>query len=288
MRSLIRPIPEMLERVSLLDPLSARAQSLVRKLVPDRSMLKDLLSGTWLGHPLHPMLTDVVIGAWTSAWFLDLVPAKRTREASDALVGIGVLAALPTAAAGLADWSDLRTPERRVGTFHALGNVTALSLYALSYIQRRRGNRGLGWWLSMLGSGAATFSGLLGGHLSFGRGVGVNQTAFQEVPASWKEVLPESGLVEDVLTRAEVNGVPIVVYRHADRIFALADRCSHRGCPLHRGTVHPDLTLECPCHGSTYRLEDGALVRGPATAPQPGLEARMVGSAVEVRAIAPA
>jgi uncharacterized membrane protein len=200
MRPVFRWIPERLEKVTTLDALSRPIQKTIGRLVPQGTPLKDLLSGTWLGHPLHPMLTDVVIGAWTSAWFLDLLPTKRTDDASDALVGVGILAALPTAAAGLSDWSELGDGERRVGAFHALGNVTALSLYVLSYVNRRRGNRRSGWILAMLGSGAATFSGLLGGHLSFARGVGVNQTAFDRPPAKWTPVIQESDLRPGRLT----------------------------------------------------------------------------------------
>ena len=125
-------------RLRLAEPL----QKAARAIVPQGSQLKDFLSGTWLGHPLHPPLTDVVVGAWTSALLLDLLGGRRSEEAADRLVAAGVLAAVPTAASGLSDWAELRGGSRRVGTVHALGNAAGLALHMLSLRARRRGNRG--------------------------------------------------------------------------------------------------------------------------------------------------
>src|SRR5580765_5404021 len=119
----IRRVVDVLADAELLDrigkPVSTWGGSVV-----GHGLLKDLLSGTWLGHPLHPMLTDLPIGSWTSAFVVDLVGGERGQPAADLLVGLGVLSALPTAAAGLADWSDLIGEERRLGTAHAIGNLT--------------------------------------------------------------------------------------------------------------------------------------------------------------------
>ena len=273
---------ERLEKLEALDRVGKPLQKAVRSVVPSDSALKDLLSGTWLGHPLHPLLTDVVIGAWTSAWFLDIVGGKRTRAASDRLIGIGILAALPTAASGLSDWADVDVRTRRLGVLHATGNVSALSLYTLSYLARKSGRRATGWLLSMLGAGAATTSAYIGGHLAFRKGVGVNQTAFEPVPRNWTRVLSESDLPQGRLTSARAGEVGVVLYRDGNRVFALLDRCSHRGCSLSDGAVR-DLSVVCPCHGSTFDLEDGHIVKGPAIAPQPALEARTRGGDVEVR-----
>src|SRR5215211_1463237 len=125
-------IAERIEELEALDTVSEPLQRAVRIAVPQESRVKDLLSGTWLGHPLHPPLTDAVIGAWTSALLLDLFGGKGARAASDRLVGIGVLAAVPTAAAGLSDWAELRDGSRRVGSVHAIGNTSALVLHVLS------------------------------------------------------------------------------------------------------------------------------------------------------------
>jgi nitrite reductase/ring-hydroxylating ferredoxin subunit/uncharacterized membrane protein len=275
-------IAQRIEQLGALDSVSEGLQKAVRTLVPQDSRLKDLLSGTWLGHPLHPPLTDAVIGAWTSALLLDLFGGKGARAASDRLVGIGVLAAVPTAAAGLSDWAELRDGTRRVGSVHAVGNTTALVLHVLSLGARRRGHRGRGLAFSALGYAGATFSAWLGGHLSFAKGVGVNQTAFEEAPSDWTAVLDDAELGERKLTPASAAGTGVLLVRTAARVHALADRCSHRGCSLHEGTLNSDDTITCPCHGSTFRL-DGTIVKGPATSPQPSFEARTSAGRVEVR-----
>ena len=144
-------VAERIEQLSVLDSVSEPLQQAVRRLVPEQSQLKDLLSGTWLGHPVHPPLTDVVIGAWTSALLLDLLGGEETKVAADRLVAAGVVAAVPTAAAGLSDWAELRGGSRRVGSVHAIGNTSALLLHTLSWAARRRGERGRGLALSALG-----------------------------------------------------------------------------------------------------------------------------------------
>jgi nitrite reductase/ring-hydroxylating ferredoxin subunit/uncharacterized membrane protein len=266
-----------------LDRYSRPVRKVVTQVVPSGTALKDFLSGTWLGHPLHPALTDVVLGAWTSAAMLDVVGGKGTRKAAQRLVGLGILAAIPTAAAGLADWSDLRKGPQRVGIVHAGSNTTALGLMALSWKARRRGKQMRGRLYTMLGVGVGTASAWLGGHLSFGQGVGVNQTTFEELPQEWQAVIDLEALGEGKPEGVEVGGIGVLLFRHDGRIDAIADRCSHRGCSLHQGTVNGDESVTCPCHGSTFRLSDGAVLRGPATAPQPSFETQVREGRVEVR-----
>ena len=273
-------IAERLERLTFLDPVADLLQRGVRAAVPPDTAAKDMLSGTWLGHPLHPPLTDVVIGTWTSAWFLDTT-GRRGRPASQLLLGTGILAALPTAAAGLSDWAELRGGTRRVGLVHAAGNTTALALQVLSLRARRRGEHGQGVALSTLAMSVATLSAWLGGHLSFGRGVGVNQTAFEEFPSSWTALGKEDELQPGQPLRREADGVGVMLVRRHGEIYAIADRCSHRGCSLAEGTLREG-TITCKCHGSTFTL-DGRVVTGPATAPQPALETRVRDGAIEIR-----
>jgi nitrite reductase/ring-hydroxylating ferredoxin subunit/uncharacterized membrane protein len=271
-----------IERLEALDVVSEPLQKAVRAAVPQESELKDLLSGTWLGHPVHPPLTDLVIGAWTSALLLDLVGGEQGRKSADSLVAVGIIAAVPTASAGLSDWAELRGGSRRVGSVHAIGNTTALLLHTVSWFARRRGDRSRGVALSALGYGVATFSAWLGGHLSFAKGVGVNQTAFEEPPREWTPVLDEAGLQEGEVAGGRANGMAAVLVRRGGSVYALADRCSHRGCALHEGKLNEDGTLTCPCHGSTFRL-DGSLVKGPATSPQPAFEVRSNAGMLEIR-----
>jgi hypothetical protein len=116
MRPVLRErMAEPIERFGMLDPVARPLKALVDRLVPAGGASRDLLGGTWLGHPLHPVLTDVVVGTWMSSFLLDLVPGKQTRAASDRLIAMGILAAVPTAAAGLSDWAEMGEGARRVG-----------------------------------------------------------------------------------------------------------------------------------------------------------------------------
>jgi nitrite reductase/ring-hydroxylating ferredoxin subunit/uncharacterized membrane protein len=271
-----------IERARSLDAVGRKLGLAVANVVrPGRA--KDLLAGTWLGHPVHPMLTDLPIGAWTSASILDLVGGGQAHRAADALVGVGVLAAVPTAATGLSDLADVVDPrERSLGTAHALGNLTALVLYGGSYLARRRGRRDAGVRLAMLGATVMTGAGFIGGHLAYRKGVGVDQTAFRRRVEDWTPVLEERELPEAKARRVSAGGTDILLYRRGGRVFALANRCSHRGGPLHKGRV-ADGTVRCPWHLSTFSLEDGAILQGPATAPQPCYEARVRDGSIEVR-----
>jgi nitrite reductase/ring-hydroxylating ferredoxin subunit/uncharacterized membrane protein len=278
-------VAEKIEQLRALDTVAEPLQQAVGALVPAGSRAKDALSGTWLGHPLHPPLTDLVVGSWTSAFLLDLVGGEGAEDAADRLVGVGVLAAVPTALSGPSDWADVRGGSRRVGTLHAIGNTIALTLQVLSWFARRSGHRPRGFLLSGLGVGAANLSAWLGGHLSFGRGVGVNETAFDSAPTDWTAVLDEHELHEGVLAGVHTATTPVLLIRKGDQLYAIDDRCSHRGCSLHEGKLEDDLVV-CLCHGSTFRL-DGSIVHGPATAPQPRYDVRAHGGKIEIRGLTP-
>ncbi|HEX2089918.1 MAG TPA: Rieske 2Fe-2S domain-containing protein [Actinomycetota bacterium] len=284
----MRPIPrelltDQIERLDALDGLAERVQKVVGQFVPEGTRIKDVLSGTWLGHPIHPVLTDLVVGAWTSAAILDLVGGDRTAKASDRLVGVGVLSAVPTAAAGLSDWADLWGAQRRIGMVHATGNSTALALYTLSWLARKSKKRGLGVALSTLGYGAALLSAYLGGSLTYSKGIGVNQTAFEESPTDWTAVYDEAQLPEGAPVMGRAGKVDILLYKRDGRINAILDKCAHRGCALHDGRINDGVTVTCPCHGSTYRLDDGSVVQGPATSDQQPFEVRVRDGKLEVR-----
>lgn len=274
-----------IEQAKFLDSPSeavATAASTVLKQGP----VKDTLTGSWLGHPLHPVLTDLPVGMWMSALLLDVLGGKAARKAADTLIGWGIICAVPTAITGVADWVDTIEEERRVGFVHAIGNVTATLLYARSYMARKRGSREEGLMMSLLGAGALTIAAYLGGHLSYRLGAGVDRTRFDEAPDDWTEVLPVAELPERVPSVADAGGTAVLLYREGDDVHAIADKCSHRGGPLHEGETDPsDETVICPWHGSQFKLKSGKIVRGPATAPQPLWEARIVGEKVEVRRI---
>jgi len=244
--------------------------------------LKDLVSGTWLGHPLHPLLTDVPIGSWTSAFVLDLLGGEAAQGAADMLIGLGVVSAVPTAVTGLSELADVTEKgERSVGSAHAIGNVTAVALFGMSYALRRRGKRGPGTALSLAGAAVATASAYLGGHLVFRQVVGPSRALDGPLP-DWTPVLDAGDLAEGKPKRVTVGGGQIMLYKEGGRTYALINRCSHRGGPLHKGTVgHGRAT--CPWHLSVFSLEDGSVIQGPATAPQPTYEVREREGKVEIR-----
>ncbi|HEX8930469.1 MAG TPA: Rieske 2Fe-2S domain-containing protein [Actinomycetota bacterium] len=283
MRPVLRGLAERVEELKQLDGAGKSLKSLVDRYIPEGSEIKDLLAGTWLGHPLHPVLTDVVVGAWTSSFLLDMIPGRKTRKASDRLVDIGILAALPTAAAGLADWTDTWGRTRRVGLVHASANVLALWLYLSSSWHRKRGRRLRGWTLSTTAYGVVTFSAYLGGHLSFGKGVGVDETAFEEGPTDWRPAIAADDLPDGQPTPVTVDGVEVLLFRRGPTIHAISNTCSHRGCSLHEGDFSDESRVVCPCHGSTYRLRDGAVLHGPTSAPQPAYVSRIREGKVEIR-----
>ena len=278
----VRELVERLGTTSALDKVAEPVAHQVTKIA-GQGVLKDLLSGTWLGHPAHPMLTDVPIGAWTSAFLLDLLGGKRARPAADRLVGLGVLAALPTAAAGLSDWSDTYGPDRRIGLVHAGGNTAALACYSLSWLARRRGARARGVALGMLGAAVASASAYLGGHLSFRRGVNVDRNAWEEPTRDWTTVAEAESLKENEPQVVQLDGLNVLVLQRHGRIMAIADRCGHAGGPLHEGKIDDRDCVTCPWHGSVFQLADGKVVHGPATGPQPAFEARTVDGKLELR-----
>jgi nitrite reductase/ring-hydroxylating ferredoxin subunit/uncharacterized membrane protein len=272
---------EPIERLDVLDKIADPVAGAVAKVVP-AGPVKDALSGTALGHPVHPVLTDVVIGSWASSVFLDLVGGDASRDASDALLALGVAAAVPTAVTGLSDWADTWGKARRIGVVHAALNVGALLCFGGSLIARRRQARGGGRLLSLAGAGIMMAGAYLGGHLSFRKGVGVDETTFDEGPAEWTRAIDLADLSEGTPTTAQVDGVTLFLYRRGEEIQAIANRCSHRGGPLHEGTCDGE-TVTCPWHSSIFRLSDGSLVRGPAVAKQPAYDVRVLEGAVEVR-----
>ncbi|HEU4656817.1 MAG TPA: Rieske (2Fe-2S) protein [Capillimicrobium sp.] len=279
-------LTERLEHVEPLDPPAKAVQGAVHRAIPDGAA-KDALSGTWLGHALHPLLMLVPLGSWTSAVLLDWLGGKQSEPAVDRLLAIGLAGALPTVATGASDWSDTWGGARRVGLVHALSNTTAAALFAGSLRARRRGARGTGKLLALGGMGVATVAGYLGGHLSYARGIGVDETAFEALPEDWTPVADGTTLVDGVPRDVHVGDTAIMLVRTDGRVHALAARCCHRGGPLHEGEVH-DGCVTCPWHGSTFRLDDGSVVRGPAAYPQPALETREQDGVVEVRARPPA
>ena len=285
MRDGLRPLRELplrVEQLDSLDKLAGAVATAVERAAPDGSSVNEALSGTATGHPLHPPLTDVVIGAWTSAVALDWLGGKRGGPAADWLVPLGVLSALPTVAAGLNDAARLAGPSQRLALVHATTNVVATGLFGASWLARRADRRFVGRLWALAGYATVSLGGYLGGHLSFRRGVGVDHTAFLEAPEDWTAVADEASVkeVEPLLVRSA--DVEIVLVREQGALYALLERCAHQGGPLHEGRIE-DGCIVCPWHSSRYRLSDGVALSGPTAHPQPALQVRVRDSKVEVR-----
>ena len=280
-----RAITDAVGSLSGLDgPAGAIAKQVRALLKP--GPVKDALSGKWLGHALHPLLTDVPIGTWTSATLLDLFGGRENRPAAQRLIGVGLLAAGPTAWAGWSDWADSEIADdqvRRIGIVHAAANGSAATLFGASLLARRRGAHSTGVLLGLAGAGAMGAAGWLGGDLTLARGIGVDQTTFLEGPQDWTPALEASMLVDDRPTAATVGDVTVLVVRRDGTLHALADRCTHRGGPLHEGELVGDC-IQCPWHASRLRLADGSVERGPAAYQQPVYEAREHDGRIEIRA----
>jgi nitrite reductase/ring-hydroxylating ferredoxin subunit/uncharacterized membrane protein len=277
---------QIADAVPWLDDLAKKAQPAVQQFFSSRPRLHDALDGTWLGVPLHPALTDVPVGAWTSALVLDLVAAATGSEAADTAadgaLAVGIAAALPAALTGTADWRDLIGEERRIATVHALLNVAGLALNVASLTQRVRGNRRAGRSLS---AAAMAFSGTaahLGGELTFGMGVRVNHTFADTPPSDFVAVADEAELVGDDLTTVTVDGTSVLIARsQSGQLCAIANTCSHLGGPLGDGSRDGDV-VACPWHGSKFDLCSGAVLEGPAVFPQPRYDVRSKDGKIEL------
>ena len=284
-RPALHRLAERLGQVEALDGVADRLGDATRRLLPG-GPVKDALSGTWLGHALHPLLTDVPIGTWTSATILDLAGGPAAAGGAERLIAIGIGAAVPTAVSGFSDWADstkLDPTIRRGGAVHAMANAAALALYSASLAARRSGRRRRGVALGLGGAGALAVGGHLGAHLAYAKGLGTDHTAFHRVPRDWTRALGSEELEDGKTRHVEVAGTALLVSRRDGRVSALSDRCCHRGGPLHEGEI-ADGCVTCPWHGSVFRLDDGAVVRGPAAFPQPTYDVREAGGAIEVRA----
>ena len=285
-RPVLHRLAERVGQIEALDPPARKLLDLADKAIkPGR--VRDALSGTFLGHALHPLLTDLPIGSWTSAVLLDSLGGRESEGAARKLIGLGILASVPTAATGYVEWADSaggRAATRRVGLAHAASNATALSLFTASYLARKRGRRAKGRALALAGSSALAVGGHLGGHLSYVHGEGVAATTFEEGSTDWAEAMPEQELVEGRPACALVDEVPVFLLREGNEIHALANRCTHRGGPLHEGEVG-DGRVTCPWHGSEFDLRTGSVEKGPASSPQPAYETRTRNGTIEVRQV---
>ena len=266
-----------------LDKPAGAYRDIIRKALPPGAV-RDVLHGVWLGHPLHPVLVQLPMGAFISAVVLDWLPGEHPD--ADALLATGLLATVPAIAAGAADYSEGHEEQQRVGLVHAGANTVATVLYLVSLRQRKCGRRGAGRLTAALGLGVSGAAAALGGHMSFAMAMGANhaQGVPHVAPGESTDLGPLDVLVERVPVRKMVGTVPVLVVREGQTVHVLADECSHADGPLHEGTISTTgtgaLCVTCPWHGSVFRLADGAVQHGPATAPQPVFDTSVVSGRV--------
>ncbi|MGA9919995.1 MAG: Rieske 2Fe-2S domain-containing protein [Candidatus Dormiibacterota bacterium] len=246
---------------------------------------KSFLNGTWLGHPLHPALTDVPIGTWVAAALLDQVdPGNGDSRglAADLLWGAGSVGGVAAAVSGLADWEDKFGAERDLATAHGLLNSAALLLIATSLVVRHRGSRRAGVRLSLVGLGLVGAGAYVGGDLVFRLGIQVNRNAFTEGPIRWQAVTAEKEIHQGTLLTKMVGDCRIVLTRFGGEVCAASAVCSHAGGPLDELPLEEG-QLHCPWHGSRFDLRSGRVTTGPAVVANPVFETRTREGMVEVR-----
>lgn len=287
---MLRRIGAWIDEQKWLDTTAEVLQPAVRgffdALGPARRGVKNFLHGTWLGHPLHPVFTDIPLGAWTATLLLDALGDRRASSAAaraaDATVALGLAGAVGSALTGLTDWSDTDARPRRVGVAHAALNIGATVLFTGSLYSRGKGRRATGRGLAAAGYLATIAAAYLGGELVYHEQIGVDHSSGREHPEKFTAVLPESELEEGKLTRAKYKDTPLLLVRLGRKIHCLAETCAHLGGPLSEGKLEGD-TVVCPWHASRFDLETGDVVDGPAAFPQPCLEARVRQGQIEVR-----
>lgn len=276
------PVPALLDSIDGAERLDALVRP-VRRVVRAAPLgrARELLRGL-LGHPIHPTLVQLPVGAWTAAAIMD---ASGQDRAARKLIAVGLLGAGPAAVAGWTDWAELHETQMRTGLVHAASNITGVLMYATSLVARYTGHRRAGVVTALGGLLAISAGGLLGGHLAYRQAAGVNhaEPVPHLVPPGWHEIGTEQEFTAGRCVRRTIGEVPVAVVRtQTGAIHVLADQCSHLAGPLSEGEV-ADGCVTCPWHHSTFRLTDGAVVNGPATAPQPVFETRVRAGRLEVR-----
>jgi nitrite reductase/ring-hydroxylating ferredoxin subunit/uncharacterized membrane protein len=266
------------------EPLSKAVRGVYAAAGPSGLQAKNLLHGVWLGHPLHPVFTDLPLGAWTTALALDAAAGQDPgmRRAATFAMGVGLAGAAGAAVTGLTDWSETDGQSRRNGLIHGLLNVTATTLFAAAYALRRKdahdGGRKCAWAGYAIALGAA----YLGGDLVYRQRIGVTH-ADGELPEEFTPVIGDAALAESSMVRARAGGTDILLVRQHGRVCALIHSCAHLGGPLSEGTLKEG-SVVCPWHGSEFALDDGRVLNGPATHDQPCLAVRERDGRIEVKA----
>jgi nitrite reductase/ring-hydroxylating ferredoxin subunit/uncharacterized membrane protein len=242
--------------------------------------IRDLLVGRWLGHPIHPAITDVPIGILFLVIVFDVTGQG---EAAVWALAIGILAMIGAALAGYADYADTDGKARERATLHSTLMVLALIGYVLSLllrfpVQAASIASGPAVWLSIASFVVMSAGAYVGGDVVYVLGNMVSRHAFRGAGTKWIALEPaemdDAGAIpEGRPIKAKLGINQLVLVRQGERILALHDTCAHAGGPLNEGKLVGG-TIECPWHASRYDLATGHLVRGPSVYDQPAYEVR--------------
>jgi nitrite reductase/ring-hydroxylating ferredoxin subunit/uncharacterized membrane protein len=269
----------------IAEPLSRAVRDAYELAGPIGRQAKNALHGVWLGHPLHPVLTDLPLGAWTTGLVLDAVAARTNDEAmeraADVAIGVGLAGAVGAAVTGLTDWSETSGRARRTGLIHGLLNIAATTLYATAFVLRRRGARSKGQSCALAGYTVAVSAAWFGGDLVYDQRIGVTH-ATVDAPESFTAVASSSEIPDGSMRRVRHGDLDLLLVRQHGKVCALAHSCAHLGGPLSEGTLKEG-SVVCPWHGSEFALDDGHVINGPATQNQPCLDVRERAGRIEVK-----
>lgn len=269
----------------IAEPLSRAVRGAYELAGPVGRQAKNALHGVWLGHPLHPVFTDLPLGAWTTGLVLDAVAARThddaMERAADVAMGVGLAGAAAAAVTGLTDWSETSGRARRTGLIHGLLNIAATTLYATAFVLRRRGARSAGQSCALAGYTVAVSAAWFGGDLVYDQRIGVMH-AIVDAPESFTAVANSSEIPDGSMRRVRHGDLDLLLVRQHGKLCALAHSCAHLGGPLSEGTLKEG-SVVCPWHASEFALDDGHVINGPATQNQPCLDVRERAGRIEVK-----
>jgi nitrite reductase/ring-hydroxylating ferredoxin subunit/uncharacterized membrane protein len=265
----------------IAEPLSRAVRGAYEAAGPAGQQAKNAVHGVWLGHPLHPVFTDIPLGAWTTALALDVAAdgAPGMRRAATFAMGVGLAGAAGAAVTGLTDWSETDGEARRGGLVHGLLNIAATTLFAAAFVRRRTTRRHNARACAWTGYAIALGAAYLGGDLVFGKRIGVTH-ADVEPPKEFTAVADSDSLADNAMSCVRAGGDVLLARQHG-KVCALAHSCAHLGGPLSEGTLKNG-SVVCPWHGSEFALDDGRVLNGPATQNQPRLAVRERDGRIEV------
>jgi len=285
----------MIERAArplrgLSNGIAGVTSAVFRVLGTPGRFLQDFFNGVWLGHSLHAVLVDVVVGAASAALLLDLLRVvfgvEGLETATTWVVGLAWVSGVGSIMTGLTDFKDTSpdSATRDVAGLHGVINIVGTGGFAFSTMSRLNGDHDAGFWGLVIGYAVISLGAFIGGHVVYKYGYSINVNAFSrgKRAADFTAVLPAAELPEHTPTKATFGSTAVVLVRRGDVVHALKNTCSHAGGPLAEGKLG-DGTIQCPWHGSVFRLVDGSVVHGPATSRQVSYRARINGDQVEIQ-----